>query len=339
MRAAVDALADEQTRRLTAAWVRAWDTLIWEVTGAVQELAQLADDGRWPTRSQVLRNERARRALEVVREALQRLAAEANRGIGQAAADAADIAAARTARIIASQFPPQAGDHATLAVRFNRVPADQIAAVVARTTQQITALTWPLAAAATEAMKQELIRGIALGDNPRAAARRMLQRLEGGFNGGLARALNIARTEILDAHRAAAAASQAANSKVLTGWVWTAKLDARTCPSCWAQHGSRHPLDEQGPLDHQSGRCARTPVTKSWKELGFDIPEPPSILPDARTTFAGLPEADQLQIMGPARLAALQRGDIAWDDLSKLRRTNGWRDSYGVVPLRDLLAA
>jgi SPP1 gp7 family putative phage head morphogenesis protein len=242
-------------------------------------------------------------------------------------------------RIIASQFPGEAGDQAALGVRFNRVPADQISAIVKRTTQQITKLTWPLTRAATEAMKRELVRGVAMGDNPRESARRLLQRLEGRFNGGLARALNVARTEILDAHRAAAAASQEANSDVLAGWVWTAKLDARTCPSCWAQHGRLHPLAEPGPLDHQSGRCARTPKTRSWRDLGFDVPEPPDVVPDARQVFASLPRADQLTVMGGARLGALQHGDITCADLSRLRRTTGWRDSYGVTSLEDLLAA
>ncbi|MGH3375995.1 MAG: phage minor head protein [Actinoallomurus sp.] len=338
MRAAVDALADGTVRSLTAAWVRAWDALVWEVADAVQDLAQSGHDGRWPSRAQVLRNERAARALAVVRQALERLAVEANVGISRASADAADIAVQRMSRIIASQFPAEAGDQAALGVRFGTVPADQISAIVKRTTQQVTKLTWPLTRSATEAMKTQLIRGVALGDNPREAARLLMKRLEGEFNGGLARALNVARTEILDAHRAAAAASQEENSDTLAGWVWTAKLDARTCPSCWAQHGQLHPLEEAGPLDHQSGRCARTPKTKTWRELGFDVPEPPDVLQDAEKVFAALPEAEQVAVMGAARLAALQRGDISWADLSKLRRTDGWRDSYGVTPLKDLAA-
>lgn len=312
---------------------------MWELADAVTDLQNAAEDGRWPSRRQVERNARVQRALDVVRQALQRLAAEANVSIGDAAAGAADIAVQRMGRIIASQFPGEAGDQAALGVRFGTVPADQISAIVKRTTQQVTKLTWPIARSAADAMKRELVRGVAMGLNPRESARHLMRRLEGQFNGGLARALNIARTEILDAHRAAAAASQEENSETLAGWVWLAKLDARTCPSCWAQHGRLHPLEEAGPLDHQSGRCARMPKTKSWKELGFDVPEPPDVLPKAEQTFAGLSAADQLKVMGAARLAALQRGDITWADLSQRRRTDGWRDSYSVTPLRDLLAA
>src|SRR3546814_11471968 len=75
--------------------------------------------------------------------------------------------------------------------------------------------------------------------------------------------------------------------------IWVAQLDRRTCPSCWSQHGSKHALDEPGPLDHQQGRCARLPVTRSWRDLGFDIDDPPSVVPDAETTFRGMRRGDQ----------------------------------------------
>jgi hypothetical protein len=52
-----------------------------------------------------------------------------------------------------------------------------------------------------------------LGRTPREPARHPLRRLEGDFNGGLACALDIARTEIFDAHRDALVASLAAHSE------------------------------------------------------------------------------------------------------------------------------
>lgn len=85
-------------------------------------------------------------------------------------------------------------------------------------------------------------------------------------------------------------------------------------------------------------RCSRTPQSKSWRALGFNIDEPRSLLPDARTVFKGLPEADQLAVMGPARLAALDSGRASWDDLSMRRTTPGWRDSYAPRPARDFAA-
>jgi len=73
------------------------------------------------------------------------------------------------------------------------------------------------------------------------------------------------------------------------------------------------------------------PATKSWRELGFDIPEPPSLLPDAGTWFTNLPEADQVAILGPGRYAAWAEGRFPMSDWSVRRTTPGWRDSYGVA--------
>jgi hypothetical protein len=173
-----------------------------------------------------------------------------------------------------------------------------------------------------------------VGDNPKTVAAEMLRKLERNFHGGLTRALVIARTEMLDAHRAAAQAQELANAEVLTGWYWNAKLDARTCPSCWVQHGRFHPLEEFGPIDHQQGRCARLPKTKSWADLGFEgLDEPNDELRDARTVFDGLAPADQVAIMGRKRLEALNAGTVSWEDLTVRHSTPGWRDSYHVAPL------
>lgn len=111
------------------------------------------------------------------------------------------------------------------------------------------------------------------------------------------------------------------------------------CPSCWAMHGTIHPLDEPGPQDHQAGRCSRTPVARPWRDLGINIDEPPSLVPDAQAAFWALSRADQLAVMGPTRLAALQRGDIDWADLSTLRRNTGWRDSYTTTRVADLVGS
>lgn len=119
----------------------------------------------------------------------------------------------------------------------------------------------------------------------------MLKGLEGEFNGGLTRALTISRTEILDAYRASSKQTMAANDDVLAGWMWTAELDETTCESCWAMDGQIFDLDVDGPDDHQNGRCTRTPVTKPWRELGFDVDEPPDQRPNAEDVFRASPKS------------------------------------------------
>lgn len=335
-RAALNRTVNGTTRSLTAAWAQAWDVVATEWAAALTDLVAASEDGKWPSRSQVMRADRAQQAVTTTQRLLSEMAAE---GVGTITAKLPELTTAAAdwqAKMMGAQYPPEAAADVRAGLAFNRVDPLALEAIVARSTQQITALSYAISVEATAAIQLELIRGIAVGDNPRTAARRMLKRVEGRFNGGLSRAVNIARTEMLDANRSAAHAQDLANADVLTGWEWSAKLDARTCSSCLAQHGSLHEVDEAGPLDHQQGRCARIPVTKSWRALGFDIDEPPSASQDAQAWFNGLPEEEQVGIMGSERLGLLRSGATTWSDLSTRRKTSGWRDSFAPTPVSQL---
>lgn len=333
LRVVVDGSVDSTVRELVRAWARAWRELQPEWDAAIADLVDATGtEGQWPSQREIARARRAQRAFTITHAEVVRLAEFGGIHVVSAAREVTAEVADWQARLIASQMPAAAGDTATLVATFTRVDPEAIGAIVERTTEQIHAASKPLSDDAVEAMRRELVRGVAVGDNPRTTARRMLRRVEGRFNGGLTRAMTIARTEVLDAHRSATAAAQFDNADVLAGWVWTARLDGRTCPSCWSQHGRVYPLTETGPNDHQQGRCARTPKTRTWRELGFDVDEPADLLPDARATFARLGREEQLQIMGPTRLQALDDGQLDWEDLSTPRSTTGWRDSY--VPIR-----
>jgi hypothetical protein len=326
-------MTDAQTLALTRAWVDAWDVLAPEFHTALVELLAQAKDGA-VSRSVVAKNARLRDALQATRGMLDTLATQTStvvtNDIGTAILDALDTHAA----LVGSQLP---ANTVTAGVSFTRMSPEALAAIVQRSTAQIHSATLPLPSEVEQAMKKQLIRGIAVGENPRRTASRIVDAAEGRFNGGLTRALTIARTETLDAHRAATQASEKANTDILTEWEWHAALNGRTCPSCWAKHGTRHPLSEQGPNDHQNGRCARVSVTKSWKDLGFNIDEPKDLTPDAETEFNNLTPETQRAIMGPKRLELLQSGQIKWADLSTVKHTDGWRDSFAVTPVKDLL--
>jgi len=332
LRTRLEKMTDAQTLALTRAWVDAYDVIAPEFRTALLELMAAAKDGT-VSRATVAKNLRIRDALQTTRDVLDELARSTevtvSNDIGQAVRDAIDTHAA----IINSQLPANA-----TGVSFTRAPADALAAIVERTTAQIHSSALALPADVEKAMKSALIRGIAVGDNPNRTAGRIMDATQQRFNGGLTRALTISRTETLDAHRAATQASEKANKNVLEEWEWHAALNARTCPSCWAKHGTRHPLEEAGPNDHQCGRCTRVTVTKTWEALGFKgIPEPASVTPDARTVFDNLTPDTQRRIMGAQRLDLLQSGKIQWADLSTVRHTDGWRDSHIVTPLKDLL--
>lgn len=325
---------EDTTRQIVLAWGRAWSEIEGEWRVVISDLIRQSQNGKWPSARDIRRARRVLEVLEITHGELLGLADLGGVFISEKARLISTQEDEWTRRLIASQYPAEAGGTAAVAGTLNRVDEHALGAIVERTTEQVTALSKPLADDATEAMKRELIRGVGLGSHPRQVADRMLSGVEARFAGGLTRALNIARTELLDAHRSGAAAVMFANADVLQGWTWVASLDARTCPSCWSNHGTVHDIAEPGPIDHQQGRCARVPTTRSWKDLGFpDIKEPASALLDAQSTFAALPKADQLKIMGPVRLKALNSGALDWSDLSVRRQTSGWRDSMVPIPV------
>jgi SPP1 gp7 family putative phage head morphogenesis protein len=325
-------VTDQQTRDLVAAWARAWDEVAGDLDAAIQELAANADAGII-SRSAVLRSNRLRFALDGIARQLTRLGEDAGVRIIGDLADVVRQAGAAQEAIIASQLPRSERDQLR---GWDRVDSRQVEAIVQRSTERITSDMWPLSSDSQAVIRREIVRGLAAGTNPRATARRIVQRAQSGFNGGLTRALTISRTETLSAHREAARLAHMANADVLAGWRWQCALSSRTCPACLAKNGELFPVDTPGPDGHPNCRCARSPVTKSWRDLGIDLDEPASVFPDARAWFSEQPDSVQLKIMGSQRLALLKSGDVAWSDLATKKRNPEWRDSWQVTPVKNL---
>jgi hypothetical protein len=317
-------ITDEQARKLTAAWVDAWDLVSTDLDAAVNELVTNANGGIL-SRATVLRSRRLQIALQAIASRLDALTTDSGRLITDDLAEVVRTAGEAQEAIIASQLPT-----AKLPDLAGWVKPDAKAldAIVKRSTERITSELWPLSSEADAVIRRELVRGIATGSNPRSTASRIMKGAEGGFNGGLSRALTIARTETLDSHRAAAAESHAANADVLGGWVWLTDLSPRTCPACLGMSGTEHPLTEPGPLGHPNCRCSRMPKAKTWRDLGIDLDEPESAAPDAGEWFAGQDEKTQRAILGAGRYAAWQRGDYPMDAWAVKVQNPAWRSSY-----------
>lgn len=319
MQTILDTILDHHTTTLTAAWATAWVSVAGELEAALLELAEDGDVPGW----RIERSRRAQQGLAAAGRALEDLAELTGVTISDDAARAIGLGVDGEIAMIGAQLPP--GHDGVV-----RVDDAQISAMLGRTTQQITAVSWPISAETQAAIQAELARGMIVGDNPREAARRMVAATEGRFTGGLSRALTISRTEMLDAMRTAQHATEQVNAQSLAGWTWGAHLDARTCISCIAMHGTEWPLTEPGPIDHQNGRCARLPRTKTWAELGFpNIPEPDSGMIDAGEWFAGLTDEEQRAMLGKRGHEQWLAGRFPMDQWSTRRSTDGWRDSFG----------
>lgn len=333
LRRLIGSKLDDEQRALVAAWARAWDQVADQWARATDEIALTVSTGQRPTQGQILSLNRANQAMATTIGQIDGVATQMGVRLTTVTDDVVTATARAEARMIASQYPPGQVDW----VRFDRVNPQALDAIVSRTTTQVTSRGRELSPHAYRTMLDELTRSIPEGLSPRESAARMLAGAERGFNGGLPRALTIARTEILDAYREAAYQQHQANLDVLAGWVWTAELDPDTCPACVAMHGSEHPNSEHGPDGHQNCRCARTPKTRSWEDLGFDVDEPDDLIVPGDEWFAAQPEATQLSIMGPARLDALRSGAVSFTDLATVRHTQGWRDSIVPTPVAQLI--
>lgn len=148
-----------------------------------------------------------------------------------------------------------------------------------------------------------ILSSVAQGKNPRMIAGIVAN----WFSVPYAWADNTVRTVQLYSYRAANHATYAANSDVLDGWVWTATLDARTCISCIAQHGTKYPLT-QTLNDHHRGRCTPVPLVKGTR--WYDS------MKTGIEWFESLPVSAQQVTMGMAMWNAWNSGAIRWEDMS-----------------------
>ncbi|MEU4558535.1 hypothetical protein AB0F72_09095 [Actinoplanes sp. NPDC023936] len=155
-----------------------------------------------------------------------------------------------------------------------------------------------------------------------AGAPHPLSRITSAFTGGRHRAVGVA-TVRPDGQ----APHLMHEADEAPGWIWVGRLDATSCSGCWAMHGTRHALRDPGWPGCPGCNCVRLPMWRTRTAGG---------IPDAEARFADLPHADQLRIMGPARLDLLRSGRIGWADLVARNDGPGRSRSYGPAPLASL---
>ena len=333
LRTVTDRYVDAVTRALVARWSQAWHEISAEWELVVGEIVTARTAGEPLHPAQIAQLARTQRALVVTADRLTELVGEFETILDEPLREIVQRTADMTSQVVASQLPDLPAFQS-----FTRVDAAAMQQIIDRTMTSIVSSAQPLAPDALDAVKASLIRAIPAGWSPEKAAREMLKRTRSSFNGGLGRAMRIARTEMLDAHRAANH-QQMRDDPAVASWLWWAELDGSTCPSCIAQHGTEHPLDEDGPKDHPNGRCTALPKTQSWADLGFPgLDEPEDIRPTAEDWIRDNPE-DAIRALGPDRYQLLMDGRISLSDLSTLHQNDGWRDSYQATSLSDLRKA
>ena len=305
-RAAIAELINGASDEVLLMWARAWTDLRREILAEIERRGEAVA-------LRYAADYAARRLVETAQQSSAVVTGAARRLVELSMTDAAALIGAQ----LPSSWP------------LGRPAKPELDAIVQRATTQITSRMWALSDEASEAMRRRLIQGVAAGRNPRDTARLMVADVQDAFDGGLARAQVISRTETIDAYRAGARAHHEANADVLAGWVWLANLSARTCPSCVAMHGTEHALDEPGPLDHPQGRCSRMPLVKP--ELVPGAPTP--TIESGPEWLERQPEGVQRSVLGPRRFEAWQDGAYPVSRWAVRRESPDWRASYAPGPI------
>lgn len=175
--------------------------------------------------------------------------------------------------------------------------------------------------------------GLLLGWNPKKTA----ESIRNALGGNLARALRIARTETLRSYREATRQIYQANSHVLKGWKWSSARNERTCAMCWMMDGTIHGLEERME-EHICGRCAMIPVTKPWRELGFNVDEIESGQPGTGIeAFQSLSHTEQMKILGPAKYAAWKDSKFSLVDIVGRKNDPDWGWTLYEKSLKELI--
>jgi SPP1 gp7 family putative phage head morphogenesis protein len=224
---------------------------------------------------------------------------------------------------------------ASIALPWDRLPSDAMLDLVGVSGDgaPLGNLLRELPGQGGQALHDALLEGLATGKAPRE----MVRGIRAELAGTEVRALRIQRTETFRALRGASSREYERNKDVLEGWIWSCAPSDKTCAMCYAMDGTLHDAGETMDT-HPSCRCAQAPRTKSWADLGFDIPDRRPALDGPGEKFDRLSDAGKLNVLGPGKYAALQDGRIELSDLVERTHSEQWGPGRRERSLADALA-
>ena len=299
-------LAQEQAAMQEMA--RRWLQVEQALDNAIQLTAlELINNGTM-TPSQIMRSRRWFSLMEQTRDELRRYEAYIEPRIISGQRNAITQAVQHSEAAVQA-----AASEAQIVVPFNRLPVTAVENMVglADDGSPLRAILQDASRAGADAMGEQLVRGIALGVNPREVARRAMRL---GLGTSYTRMVALARTEQLRVYRLASLDSYR-NSRVVVAYKRLSARDRRTCIACLFADGQQYPV-EHGFDEHVQGRCTMIPVLANVPAVQFQ---------DGKAWFRTQPEAVQRAMLGPGRFELWQRGEASLDDMV----SRDWSDTWG----------
>ncbi len=337
-------------------YAEGWRKISRQIKRLNAELAELIKMGEQPGPGWIAQNERARALQAQIQRELAKFTKYAEESIVKQQSEAIRLAL------------EQSQDLAELSIghglegfwnRINR-PAVEIMVGMNQPGSPLHKLLNDILAEGAEAARQALEQSILLGYGPERVAREIRNAL--GIS--LDRALKISRTEILRAYRIANLESYKQNPNIIKGWKWLTAGDGLVCISCRLMNGTVHKLSEE-MHSHPNCRCAMSPITISWEDLGemygldFSGIDNPPIDIDALAEKWGLSEKqvrqykinqmsgkdwieslsdnEQMRLMGKTKFYAWKDGAFDLDDLLRTTYSAEWGAGIRQARLDELL--
>jgi SPP1 gp7 family putative phage head morphogenesis protein len=238
----------------------------------------------------------------------------------------------------ASQLSSALGATQAAQVVWDRLPANQLMLLTARLADgsPILQVAGRWGPGAANALQRAMIEGMSLGERPDDIAKRVANAL--GVKYGEVRTLT--RTEMFRVYRSTNIATYRNNPQLVTGWRWKAALQTRTCPVCWAMHGTEHGLDEDF-ASHPLCRCTSVPILRKWGELSpllANVKEVPP-RPTGVALFDKLPKADKRAILGPYGALAYEKKWLKLADLVQETDSPIWGRGRQQRALRSVIGS
>lgn len=307
---------DAAIRELTRRWLSVERALSGELRALAEEAQRLRKAGL---------------PLEGVRQRLARaesLQRQVYRELNQYAGQVSDLVTdnQRQLAALAGQHTAEALDRlGVLSAGFNQLPTAAFETMVGHVSGGAPLFDYFIAQLpekTVRAIGDELMRGIALGWNPRKTAVAMQNAAALGHR----RALLISRTETLRMYRTSSIMNYR-ESAVVVGWRWVCARQTRTCIACIVKDGTIHEKSEEF-VDHPNGRCAAVPYVEGrpWR------------LAPAREWFKEQKPEVQRGMMGQKMWTMWQGKQIGLDDVAQAHHHPTFGTSYGVATIQQALA-
>lgn len=150
--------------------------------------------------------------------------------------------------------------------------------------------------------------------------------MQNGFDFGLNRGLNSARSEPFRVYREITRLTWAASGRV-KAYMRMATHDDRVCGGCLMSEGEIIPIGES-LWDHPQGRCFMVPIITG-------APKPTWLA--GPNWFMAQDETTQKGILGPGRFDAWRAGQFKLGDLVTKKRDSVWGPTLQTTPLKKLV--